>query len=172
MPITDDELHYRFSKVGGGTQSDPFDSIGGAMADNDIDTDVSENLFPNVTGAQSLAGYIDYAGIYAYNDNTEGLDLIGTKLWIEQQAAAPGDATAIALADEGLDGTMERLSDRETAPATVTFSAPANYAAGLDMGDIPDESFYGIWIRRTIDPATSAYTDDTFELEYRGDTAE
>ena len=172
MPITDTELHYRLSKVGGGAQADPNDSIGGAMSTTDIVTNVSQNLFQNVTGAQSLAGFIDYRGIYAYNDNTEALALIGTRLWIETQAAAPGDATAIALADEGLNVTIERLANEETAPAIVTFSAPANYAAGLVMGDIPDEQFFGFWVRRTISPATSAYTDDTFELEFRGDTAE
>lgn len=171
MPIEEADLHYRLSIVGGGAQPDPNDSIGGTMSDTDIVDDTSQNLFQNVTGAQSLAGFIDYRGIFAFNDNGATLDLIGTRQWIEAQPTATGDATAIALADEGLNADIERLANEETAPAVVTFSAPANYAAGLVYGDIPDGEFYGLWVRRTIDPGTAAYTDDTFQLEYRGDTA-
>lgn len=168
MPIVTSDLHYPLS--GGSGNTDPNASLGGAPSTTDIVDNTSQNLFQNVTGANSLAGFIDYRGIYAKNAHAS-LTLIGTKIWIQQQPTATGDATAIGLATEGLNVNMATIANETTAPAGVSFSAPANFAAGLSMGDIPHGQFYGVWVRRTITAGTAAYTDDTFQLEYQGDTA-
>lgn len=168
MPIVSSDLHYPLS--GGTSNTDPNASLGGVISTTDIVDNVSQNLFQNVTGAQSLAGFIDYRGIYVKNAHAS-LTLIGAKIWIQQQPTATGDATAIGLDPNGLNVTMETIANETTAPAGVSFSAPANFAAGLSLGDIPHGQFYGVWVRRTISASTAAYTDDTFQLEYQGDTA-
>lgn len=168
MPIVTSDIKYLLT--GGSSNTDPNASLGGAPSTTAIVDNTSQNLFQNVTGAQSLAGFIDYRGVAIQNSNGS-LTMLSTKLWIQQQPTATGDATAIGLDPAGLNSNLTTISPETSAPVGVTFSAPANYAAGLSMGDIPFSQFYGFWIRRTISAGTAAYTDDTFQIEVQCDTA-
>src|SRR4029077_2826481 len=99
MPIVSSDLHYKLT--GGSSNTDPNASLGGVPSTTDIVDNTSQNLFQNVTGAQSLAGLIDYRGV-AFKNAHASLTLIGTHIWIQAQPTATGDATAIGLDPAGL----------------------------------------------------------------------
>jgi hypothetical protein len=168
MPISSSDIKYKLT--GGVANTDPNLSLGGIPSTTDVVDNTSENVFDNVTGQESTDGLIDYRGI-ALKNNHGSLTYLGVHIWIQQQPTATGDVTAIGLDSNGLNQNLVTIATELLAPAGVVFTAPANYAAGLVMGDIPFSQFFGFWLRRTISAVTSAYTDDTFQIEVQGETA-
>jgi len=128
------------------------------------------NLFDNLSGDEGKAGDTEYRGVYVVNDGDT--TLIGTKLWVKQDADSPDDATAIALADEAVNVAMETIANESTAPSGPTFSAPASKEAGLTIGDIPAGQFKGVWVRRTITAEADAQDEVEFILRAEGDSAQ
>lgn len=77
------ELTYVLS--GGVINQDPDLSIGGPPSPTIID-DTVNNLFADVTGAQTNSGYTDYRCYYVFNDNEE--DYVNFEVWIDSQIAS------------------------------------------------------------------------------------
>lgn len=172
MPIIATDILFFLTKVGGGAQGNPNDSIGGAIASTQIVDNTLHNLFDKVSGDQALAGMIDYRACYAKN-NHGSITLETTKLWIQTNTSNSEIAIAKALEGAGngsTTGVMERLANEETAPAGVTFSQPANKAAGILIGDLTTGQVHGIWERRTIGAATPGENAATFQIKLEGDT--
>lgn len=168
MPIASSDIKQYLS--GGSGNTDPNASLGGAISTTEITDNVDNNLFDDVSGSEATAGDTEYRGIYFKNTHAS-LTLQSTKIWIETQTTSSNDAVAIALPGEGLNATIETIANESTAPSGETFSAPASYAAGLSMGNIPNGQYYGLWVRRVVDASASAYTANSFQLKIQGETA-
>lgn len=168
MPIVSTDIKQYLS--GGVGNTDPNASLGGAISTTEITDNVDNNLFDDVSGSEASTGDTEYRGIYFKNTHAT-LTLQATRIWIETQTTSTNDAVAIALPGEGLNATIETIANENTAPVGETFSAPANYAAGLVMGNIPNGQYYGLWVRRAVDAAAAAYTANSFQLKIQGETA-
>ena len=162
MPIISTDIHYRMS--GGAANSNPDLSLGGAKSSNSFSTNA---IFDDVSSAEAAAGDVEYRCFYVHNAHAT-LTLLGAKVWIEGQS---GPAIAIALDGAGLNGTAEDETGtgEGTAPTGETFSSPANFAAGLTLGDIPPGQHYPVWVRRTVAAATGGGTG-TWTIRVQGDT--
>jgi hypothetical protein len=166
MPIVSGDIKYYLS--GGAGNSDPNAALGGIISATEVSATALNNIFDNVSGAESTPGESEYRGIYV--KNTHGtLTLQSAKLWLESEVAS-GANISIALADEGLNATMETIANEDTAPSGPSFSAPTTKAAGLLLGNIPNGQYYGFWIKRTVPPATGAQAADGVTLRVEGDT--
>lgn len=166
MPIAASDIQYKHS--GGASNSDPNADLGGVISSVSVTDNTLHNIFDKVLGDESLAGDIEYRGIYTKN-NHSSLTLEASVIWIEQNTA--GNKISIGLAAEAVGSTMATIANESTAPTGVTFSQPATKAAGLAIGDIPAGSSKGIWIKRTIPAAEPAANNVTFILKTEGDTA-
>lgn len=157
---------------GGASNSDQHAALGGIRSTTTELNPVvgEENLFRNVDGAEASAGSIKFRGLYFENGHAS-LTLEGTKYWIITQPTNAKVDIDIALAGEGLNATMETVSDEDTAPIGETFTAPATKAAGLSMGDVPTLQHFGFWIRRTVTSGALAQNDDDYDWRIEGDTA-
>lgn len=167
MPIVSADIHQRLS--GGALNSDPHASLGGIKSSTQIVDNTFENLFRNVPGDESAVGSTKYRGVYVHNDHGT-LTLKSTKIWFEAQTSSPDTSVEMALAGEGLNATMETIADEDTAPVGEVFSAPANKAAGLLMGDIPPGQHFGWWCKRIVNIGAAAFAADTFVVKVEGDT--
>jgi len=167
MAIVAGDIKIYFS--GGSGNTDPNQSLGGAISTTEMTNNSLHNLFDEVSGSESLPGDIEYRGIYV--KNTHGsLTAKATKVYISQASTSASSEIDIALAGEGLNATIETIANEGTAPAGETFSRPTTYSGGLSMGDIPTGQRYGLWIRRTIDAAASAATPDEARFKVDCDT--
>jgi hypothetical protein len=169
MPIVTGDIEYRYS--GGAANSDPAASLGGAKSSVEV---VNNTLFDDVSGAESAAGDIEFRGIYIQNNyaGSPSLTLQNARVWVQVNTPSADTTIEIALAAEGPNATMETLGDENTWPAgsPMTFTSPANYAAGLVLGDLAPGQFYGLWIRRTVN-AGAAAANDNYTIRVEGDTA-
>lgn len=164
MPITAAEIQYRLS--GGAANADPNASLGGAKSATALSS-AQNGFFDIVSSAEAAAGDTEYRCFYVHNANAT-LTLQAARIWIATNTT--GNRIAIGLGTSAINGTEQTVANENTAPTSVTFSQPADYAGGIALGDIPAGQHRAVWIRRTIAAATAA-SNDTYTLRVQGDTA-
>ena len=158
---------------GGATNTDPNDSLGGAISSTELVDNTLHNLFAKVSAAEALAGSTKYRGIYIKNENGHTLTLQDAITYIESQTTSGDTSIEIAVAAEAADVEMATIADEDTAPASVAvdgFTALTGTSNGRIVGDLDDGSFRGIWIKRIVSAGATAYGDDTCEIGTRGET--
>lgn len=169
MPIVDTDIEHRYS--GGAANTDPDDSIGGDMSTAGgglIVTNTLNNDMDDITSAEATAGITIYHGYYYLNTHAT-LSYIDPHFWIDSQSSSADTAVAIAMADEAKNVSIETLADEETPPAVVSFTAPANYAAGLLVTTLDPDDFRGHWVRYLVSPAAAPFLD-SYTLAVQGDS--
>lgn len=167
MAIVTGDIKFYLS--GGAGNADPNASLGGLISSTEVSGTALNNIFDDVSGDESTPGDTEYRGIYV--KNTHGsLTLQGAKLWLESEVGS-GANIAIALAGEGLNGTMETIATESAAPVGESFTSPTTKGTGLSLGDIPFGQKYGFWLRRTVGAATPAQAADGVTPRVEGDTA-
>ena len=170
MAITSSDIEYRLS--GGASNTSPAAALGGAMSTvggGIITTAVLNNLFDDVSSAESTAGDTEYRGFYVKNKHAT-LTWENVVVWIESLTSSADTEFDIALADEAVGAAMETIVDESTAPSGPSFTRPTSKGAGLSIGDIAAGSYKGIWIKRTV-TAGAAAANDSGTIRCEGDTA-
>lgn len=162
MAIVAADIDYRLS--GGGSNTDPAASIGGAKSS----TDIGANIFDDVSSAEAAAGDIEYRCIYIHN-NHGSLSYTTPKVWIQANTPSADTTVEIALGNAAVNATETAVANENTAPVGPTFSSPANYAAGIALPDLPAGQHQAIWVKRTV-TAGAAVASDGFTLRVQGDT--
>lgn len=155
---------------GGSGNSDPNASLGGAKSTTQWAGAVKNDLFDNVSSAESASGDTEYRAIYVQNDN--GTDtLLDARVFISSNTTSSDDTLAIAMADEAINATIETIANEGTAPVGPSFSSPTDYSGGLKIGDLTAGQYRGLWVRRVVSAAAGPITDNTATLKIQGDTA-
>lgn len=162
MPIAGSDLIYRLS--GGAANTDPLASLGGAKSS----TAAGSSIFDNVLSSEGSAGDVEYRCVYIHN-NHGTLTALSGKVWVQSNTPSADTTIDIGLGTSAVNGTEQTVADENTAPSGVTFSAPANFAAGISVADIPAGQHKALWIRRTV-TAGAAAAADGFTLRFQCDT--
>lgn len=168
MAIVAGDIDFFLS--GGSGNSDPDASLGGIISSTQLTDNTLNNLWDDVSGAESTAGDTEYRCIYVVNSHGS-LTLEGAKVWISTNTSNPSSAIAIALDGGGKDATAETVANESTAPSGETFTQPSSFAGGLSLGDLAAGEKYAIWIRRIIPSSQTAQSNVTYVLSVQGDTA-
>lgn len=171
MPIVASDIQYRLS--GGTSNTDPNAALGGAISTAGgglITTDTLNNVWDNVSGAESSSGDTEYRAIFIKN-NHGSLTLTGAKVWISSNTTSADDTIEIALADEGINNTIETIANESTAPSGPSFSAPTSFGTGLSLGNLANGQAHGIWIKRIVSAAAAAANANPYTLSVQGETA-
>lgn len=164
MPIVNTDIKYRLS--GGAGNTSAAASLGGAKSSTDVATD----LFDDVSSGEAAAGDTEYRCIYIHN-NHGTLTMETTKIWIQTNTPSADTTISIGLGTSSVNGTEQTVVDEQTAPSGVSFSAPSTEGAALTIGNIPAGQHKAVWVRRVVNSSAAAYTNDTFTLRVKCDTA-
>ena len=170
MPIAAADIQFRLS--GGAGNSNVNASLGGVISSTGITDASANNLFDDVSGAESLAGDIEYRGIYIRN-NDGTRTLVDARVYISALTSSADTELDIALADEAVNSTMETIADESTAPVGPVFSRPTTYSGGLQLNSttgLAPSANKGVWVRRTVSAAAAAAADSG-TLKVEGDSA-
>ena len=162
MAIISTDIQYRLS--GGASNSDPAASLGGVKSSTARGT----NIFDDVSSAEAAAGDVEYRCTYIHN-NHGTLTLQGARVWIQSNTPSADTTVEIGLGTSAVNGTEQTVGAAGTAPSGVSFSAPADYANGLVIGDIPAGQHKAIWEKRTVTAGAAVYAD-SYTLRVQGDT--
>ena len=173
MPIVAGDIITYLS--GGAANAVPNASLGGIISSTAIVDAVLDNLFDNVSGAESSAGMTDYRCLYVKNTHAT-LTYQAVHTWMSGQPASPGTTITIGLdpagnGDGSTTGVATTIANELTAPTGPTFTSPTTYAGGLVIGDLLAGEVRAIWVKRVIAAATAAASGETLTLSFQGDTA-
>lgn len=167
MPIAPTDIEFRLS--GGGSNTDPNASLGGAKSSTEIGTGL-HNLFDIVGSAESAAGDTEYRCFYVHNAHAT-LDLENAVIFIQSNTPSADTSVEIAVGSSAVNGTEQTVANESTAPTGVTFSSAANLGAALALGTIPAGEHRAVWVKRIVSADAAAYNDDQVTLRVQGDTA-
>ncbi len=157
MAITSTDLQSRLS--GGASNSDPTAALGGVISSTVLVDATPGNLFPEVDEDQTAAGIILYRCYYVRNAHAT-LTYKNVKAFVQTQTPSADTVVAIGLGSSAVNGTEQTIANQTTAPTGGgTFTAPADKASGLAIGDIPPGEHKAIWVRLTVNAGAAAYAD-------------
>ena len=168
MPIIETDLN-KFYLTGGVANADISASLGGAISSVELTNNSLHNLFDLVSSDEATAGDLEYR-CFALKNTHATITLLDAKVWIVSDSTSADTSVSIGISPAGLDGTEELVGNESTAPANVTFTAPASKATGIALGDIPAGSTFCVWVRRTVNALTSAVNSDSVTIGFGGDT--
>lgn len=123
---------------------------------NEITTGADENIFDDVSNAERVAGDTEYRKIYIKNENADTWEAV--KLWIDTFTAAANDEISIKL------GTNAGVKSVEGVAAGYVSPDSKVHADVLTIGDLAQNAYQSIWIKRIVSAAGDGYTDNTFKL--------
>lgn len=167
MPIVNTDLKIRLS--GGASNSDPNASLGGAKSSTEVTDNSTHNIFDLASGTETNAGDTEYRCVYLHNGHGS-LTAKNVRIYVSSNTTSTTTEMDIGLGSSAINGTEQTIADEQTAPTSVTFSHPTDYASGLASADIPAGQHRSVWFKRIINAGTSALNDDSVTLKYDCDT--
>lgn len=168
MPIASSDIKFLLS--GGSSNSDPNAALGGAASTTEITDATVQNLFDNVSSAESSAGDTEYRCLYVKN-NHGSLALQSAKVYIQTNTPSSDTSAEIGLGSSAINGTEQTVANESTAPTSVTFSTAAGSGNALSIGNIPAGQTKAIWVKRIVGAGAAAYNADSVIIRVEGDTA-
>jgi hypothetical protein len=134
------------------------DTHGGDISATEIVSGADQNIFDDVTNAERIAGDTEYRKIFIKNLNAATWNLV--KGWIDTFTPAANDEISIKL------GTNEGVQSAEgMAPGYVSPDSKV-HADVLNIGDLAQDAYQAIWIKRSVTAGGSGYTGNNFKLIY------
>ena len=119
-------------------------------------------IFDDILKDEAVYGDTEYRCLYFINDFSD--QVLDARVWVEQQPNGQ-DGLEIAadpagIGDGSSSGVAQTVGGEGTAPSGVTFSAPADYTNGVQLGDFPAGQGIAVWIKRHVPSGSSTATSD------------
>lgn len=135
-------------------------NIGGALGSELVDASLN-NLWDDVSSAESGAGDTEYRCVYVRNRNSAN-SMVNTTVSIQTD---PSESDfEIGLGAAGKNSEETAVADEGTAPGGVTFGT-----ASISLGTLAPNDYYAIWIKRIVPIGAGAATPDTGVLRIIAD---
>jgi len=90
-------------------------------------------------------------------------------VWIDANTPFVDDSVTIAI-ETPVSGAIQTIADESTAPTGLTFSSAATEGAALSIGNLAAGATYGVWIKRTVNPTSQRYPNNSFSITFKADT--
>lgn len=153
---------------GGAANTDPMASIGGAKSTT-VASAALNGLFDAVGAAEAVAGDIEYRCVYIHNANATDT-MTNVVVYIASDTTSAQTALAIGVGASAINGTETATANESTAPAGVAFTAPADAASGLAVGNLAPGEHRALWLRWTVTAGASAAANDAASIGLRCET--
>lgn len=173
MAIVASDIQKRFSvaaAAGDTTAGTAATSLGDQVSTTQITDATLNNLFDDVSGAESAAGDVEYRCIFFLNNHAT-LTLESATVAIQSETAGGANIAIatdnIAVSAKGAaTAQADVVANEQTAPTNVS----AFGAGPLSLGNIGPGQVKGVWVRRTVPAAAGALNPDGVVLRVTGDT--
>ena len=165
MAITASDIKVYYSG-GPNAVTDNTDSIGGAPSTTQVGSSGLHNLWDRVVGDESSAGDIEYRIIYIKNEHTS---LTGTNI---RAFFHTNESSFLTIGvNQAKNTNAPALTNENTAPSGVTFSAAATKANAVNIGDLAPNDYRALYIKRTIAAGTAADDQVDWNIQIAVDTS-
>lgn len=152
--------------------------LGGVITATESVSGASGNVFDTFSGAETAAGGTFYACLYVKNEH-DSLTAQAVETYIESETDHDGVNVSLAKGSSAVDGVEPTITDKNTAPSSVTFadtdtttSDALTADVAVSLPDLPAGSHVAVWVRMQIDAGTTAKTGYVANTKIDFDTAE
>jgi hypothetical protein len=173
MAIVAGDIVFRLSvaaAAGDTTVGTPATSLGDQVATTAITTAQLNNLFDDVSGAESAAGDIEYRCLFVLNNHAT-LTLTNATIEVLSQTAGGG---TVDIATDNIAVSAKGAATPQAATianeSTVPTGISAWGAGPLALGDLGPGQVKAVWLRRTVTAGAGAVDPDGLVLRVNGDT--
>lgn len=135
------------------------DTHGGDISAVEITSGADQNIFDDVNDTERAAGDIDYRKIYIKNLNVDTWNAV--KTWF---SAVP-DNTTVAMALGTTVDVEAEVKTGGTAPLTYVTPTSKVHTDVLTVGNLIQDAYKAIWIKRTVVAGAAGETADTFTVK-------
>ena len=111
-----------------------------------------------MSDAERVAGDTEYRKIYIRNENAD--TWAGVKAWISAFTSATNDEISIAL------GTPSGTQSGEATGLSYKSPDSKIHADVLNIGDLAQNAYQAIWIKRVVTALGDGYTANSFTLAF------
>lgn len=125
---------------------------------NEITSGADQNVFDDVSNAERVAGDTEYRKIFIKNTNVDTWNAV--KLWIDTFTPATNDEISIKL------GTNAGVKSVEGVAAGYVSPDAKGHGDVLSVGDLAENAYQSVWIKRIVSAAGSGYTANNFKLAF------
>ena len=125
---------------------------------NEITSGADQNVFDDVSNAERVAGDTEYRKIYIKNTNADTWNAV--KLWVDTFTPATNDEITIKL------GTNAGVQSVEGVAAGYVSPDAKGHGDVLTVGDLAENAYKPVWIKRIVSAAGSGYTTNNFKLAF------
>jgi hypothetical protein len=142
--------------------------LGGAVTATVIPKAELHNTFQVLDADTALIGATEYMCVYLKNTNVTNT-LTDTAIYLTDNTPSLDTNAFIGLGSSGVGATEQTIADINTAPIGIAFTETLSDA--LQIGGIPPNSWFAIWLKRVNLPDTGAVQIDGFSMSVQGKTA-
>ena len=125
---------------------------------SEITSGADQNIFDDVSDAERVAGDTEYRKIYIRNENAATWNSV--KAWISQFTSSSSDEITVKL------GTNAGVQSVEGVAAGYVSPDSKGHADGLDVGNLAQNAYQSVWIKRVVSAAGAGYTGNSFKLAF------
>lgn len=175
MSVAASDMDLKFSvaaAAGNTTAGTAATSLGDQVSTTPLTTAVLGNLFDDVSGAEALAGDVEYRCVFVCNNHATDT-AFNVKMEIPSQVAG-GATYDIALDNIGVtaraSASAQALTVANESTAPTGGAGVTSYGAGpLTVGTMGPLTVAGVWVRRTVAASTAAAAGDGATLRISGE---
>ena len=123
---------------------------------NEITSGADQNIFDDVSNAERVAGDTEYRKIYIRNENVDTWNAV--KAWIDTFTAATNDEITIKIGTNSGVQSVEGVAEGYVSPDSKI------HADVLSLGNLAQNAYASIWIKRVVSAEGDGYTENSFKL--------
>lgn len=148
---------------------EPTLSLGGLISFEDrILSGVHNNLWFDYSVAESISGITKYRCLYIINNNRD-YTYTNVRVWKGGGTPSYSSAFAMGLGTAAISATEQVIANENTAPTSVVFSNPSDYASGLVIGNLTPGQYKAVWIKISLNSSAAAYPNDFIKVAVQGE---
>src|ERR1035438_1577592 len=139
-----------------------------------------DNLFSDITGAETAASQVDYACVFVLNNTASGNSMLNAVAWLPTASYVAGGANVTVAVDTTASSIKTsssqqalKITSATTAPSGIsTWVANQSTVAGgsVSLGTIAPGYVKALWFKRTA-TNSAAVNNDGFGVQINFDTA-
>lgn len=174
MPISASDIQLRRSvktgSAGDSTAGTEAGSLGKYVSTTQITTAQLNELFDDVSGAESAAGDVEYRCFFVLN-NHPTLTYFNPSVEVASQVSG---GASVDLATDNIAVSAKGSASAQAAEIATEQTAPTGVSAfgpgPLLLGSLGPGQVKGVWVRRTVTAGAAATNPDGFIALVKGDT--
>lgn len=146
-----------------------LNGLGGAITNNEIVSGTLGNVFDDVDKYEARDGDTEYRCIYVRNTNLVEIFKEVTA-FLKTESTSNFTSISFGLGTAAVGGIEQTIADESTAPIGVVFTDLVGAENGKLIGDINNNSFKAIWLKRVVTPGATSLGADTTTISVDGST--